>query len=203
MTFKRMISQMRFWMCLGRGDKRAKYAKKKKLFAEIGEQCWLPSTLPLYPKLVKIHNNVCIHRSVVMVTHDRMNNFLMKIPGSYQFKNTESLSPIEIMDNVYIGMNCVILGNVRIGPNAIVNAGSVVATDVPPNSIVAGNPAKVIGKFDIYSKTRVLIDKNVKYEFERVAKEAVAEKAIENAWEAFNKRKNKEQRAAKPAAKEE
>ena len=196
MTFKRMISQMRFWMYLGRGDKRAKYAKKKDLFAEVGEKCWLPSTLPLYPKLVKIHNNVIIHRSVVMVTHDRMNNFLKRIPGAYQFKRTESLCPIEIMDNVYIGMNCIILGNVRIGPNAIINSGSVITSDVPPNSIVEGNPAKVIGKFDIYNKTRVLFDTAAKYDVERVAKETVDQTAIDNAWEVFEKRKNKEQKAA-------
>ena len=57
------------------------------------------------------------------------------------------------MDNVYIGMGSIILGNVKIGPNVIIHAGSVVASDIPPNSIVAGVPAKVVGKFDIYTKT--------------------------------------------------
>jgi len=43
-----------------------------------------------------------------------------------------------------IGSGSTILSNVTIGENAIVGAGSVVTRDVPPNSIVAGNPAKVL-----------------------------------------------------------
>lgn len=58
------------------------------------------------------------------------------------------------MDNVFIGSNTSILSNVRIGPNAIVAAGSVVTKDVPPNSVVAGVPAKVIGTFDSYMEKR-------------------------------------------------
>jgi acetyltransferase-like isoleucine patch superfamily enzyme len=53
-------------------------------------------------------------------------------------------APIEIKDNVFIGMNSVILKGVTIGVNSVVAAGSVVAKDVPPNTIVAGNPAKII-----------------------------------------------------------
>ena len=194
MTIKRLMAQIRFWSYLGNGYKRAEYAKKKDLFAEIGEGSSLPSTIPLYPKLVKIHNNVRIHRSVVFVTHDRMNSFLSETSNSYSFKNTEMLNPIEIMDNVYIGMNCIILGNVRIGPNVIINSGSVVVSDVPPNSVVAGNPAKVIGKFDIFNKTRILMDKSSKDEFKRSSKEAVDDVAIKKAWLSFDNKKNKEQR---------
>lgn len=49
-----------------------------------------------------------------------------------------------IEDNVFIGPNAVIIGGCRVGKNAIIGAGSVVTKDVPANSIVAGNPAKVI-----------------------------------------------------------
>lgn len=53
-----------------------------------------------------------------------------------------------IEDNVFIGVNSVVLRNVRIGRNSIVGAGSVVTKDVPPNVIVAGNPAKIIKNLD-------------------------------------------------------
>ena len=43
-----------------------------------------------------------------------------------------------------IGSGATILSNVMIGENAIVGAGSVVTRDVPPNTIVAGNPAKIL-----------------------------------------------------------
>jgi len=52
--------------------------------------------------------------------------------------------PIVIADDVLIGCNSIILSGVLIGKGAIVGAGSVVTRDVPPYTIVAGNPAKVI-----------------------------------------------------------
>lgn len=54
--------------------------------------------------------------------------------------------PIVIEDKAWIGINSTILPGVRIGYGAIVGAGSVVTKDVPPMTIVAGNPAKFIKK---------------------------------------------------------
>ena len=197
MILKRLITQVRFWLYMGNGYKRAEYAKKKGLFGEIGERVKLPFSVPLYPKLVKIHNNVIMHHSVKLVTHDFMNAFLTQIPNSYQYRHKEILCPIEIMDNVYIGMNCIILGNVRIGPNVIINAGSVVVSDIPPNSIVAGVPAKVIGDFEMYKKTRFLTDKVIKFDFQRSGKEEIDNQAIENAWALFDKKKNRNKQSTR------
>lgn len=49
-----------------------------------------------------------------------------------------------IGNNVTLGANVVIIGDVRIGNNVVIGAGSVVVKDVPENSVVVGNPAKVI-----------------------------------------------------------
>ena len=49
-----------------------------------------------------------------------------------------------IGDNVTLGANVVIIGDIYIGNNVIVGAGSVVVKDVPENCVVAGNPAKII-----------------------------------------------------------
>jgi exopolysaccharide acyltransferase PssR len=49
-----------------------------------------------------------------------------------------------IGENCFIGINAMILPGVRIGDQVIVGAGAVVTKDVPANSVVAGNPAKVI-----------------------------------------------------------
>ena len=57
-----------------------------------------------------------------------------------------SESPVIIHDDVWIGCNCVILKGVEIGAGSIIGAGSVVTKDVPPNTMVAGNPAKVVKK---------------------------------------------------------
>lgn len=52
--------------------------------------------------------------------------------------------PVTIGDNVWIGNNVMILKGVSVGDNAIIGAGSVVTKDVPANTAVAGNPAKII-----------------------------------------------------------
>jgi serine acetyltransferase len=57
---------------------------------------------------------------------------------------TPPSSPVTIEDNVWIGAHAIILPGVRIGRNSVVGAGSVVTRDVPPDCIVAGNPAKVV-----------------------------------------------------------
>lgn len=52
-------------------------------------------------------------------------------------------SPV-IGNKVDIGANVVIIGDINIGENAVIAAGSVVIKDVPPNTIVAGNPATIV-----------------------------------------------------------
>ena len=50
----------------------------------------------------------------------------------------------EIGDNVVVGANVVIIGNIRIGNNVVIGAGSVVVKDIPDNAVVVGNPARII-----------------------------------------------------------
>lgn len=131
---------------------RTKYIIKKRLFAEVGENFFFqPRIVPLNAEYIHIHNNVAVASNVTFICHDVMQKVFNNLNDNKQVK--KKYGCIEIMDNVFIGSNSTILYDVKIGPNAIVAAGSVVTRDVPPGSIVGGVPAKVIGSFeDLYHK---------------------------------------------------
>ncbi|MDE5625758.1 MAG: acyltransferase [Muribaculaceae bacterium] len=59
-----------------------------------------------------------------------------------------TLAPVRICRGAWIGAGATILPGVTIGENAVVGAASVVTRDVAPNTIVAGNPAKLLRSFD-------------------------------------------------------
>ncbi|MFK4751018.1 sugar O-acetyltransferase [Oceanobacter antarcticus] len=61
-------------------------------------------------------------------------------------QTTESGLPIVIGDHVWLGGNVSVLAGVTIGDNCVIGAGSVVNRDIPPGTVAAGNPARVIQK---------------------------------------------------------
>ncbi len=63
-------------------------------------------------------------------------------------KNLEYAKKIIVGNNVWFGGNVVVLPGITIGNNSVIGAGSVVTKDVPENSVVVGNPAKVVKKID-------------------------------------------------------
>ena len=73
-----------------------------------------------------------------------------------------NIAPIEIFDNTFIGCGSIILPGMKIGPNAVVAAGAVVAKDVPEGAVVGGNPAKPIGDFDVLKEKRNLCNRKNK-----------------------------------------
>lgn len=133
-------------------DKRNKYIRKHHIFYEMGDNVFFqPRIIPSDPKLIKFHNNIIVTSNVTFVNHDIFHLGLNNLDkGRFPYEQ----NCIEVMDNVFIGCNSTILGNVKIGPNALIAAGSIVTKDVLPNTVVAGNPAKVISTFDHYLEKR-------------------------------------------------
>ncbi len=97
------------------------------------------------PYLIEIGEHCTITSGVTFITHDGgLWIFRDKIPDFQYF------APIKIKDNCFIGMNAIIMPGVTIGPNSVVGAGAVVTKDVPPNTVVAGVPARVIMTVEEY-----------------------------------------------------
>lgn len=100
------------------------------------------------PFLIEIGDNVTITRGVSFVNHDG---------GAALFRNEYSglnvYGKIKVGNNVFIGINTIIMPGVKIGNNVIVGAGSVVNRDVPDNVVVAGVPAKIIKTIDEYKES--------------------------------------------------
>ena len=119
----------------------------REMGVRVGERCRIYTTkFGGEPWLIRIGNHVCISNDVTFVNHN------LNWPFQDRYKSLTSFGTIEIRDNCQIGVNVTILPNVTIGPNSIVGAGSVVTKDIPPDSVAAGNPARVIGTMAEYEK---------------------------------------------------
>lgn len=145
----RLMQTIGLWMSFGAG-KRADYLREKKIFRSVGEgTTYMPRKVPLYPNMIKLGDHVAIASNVNFITHDGIHSIIGKdneiLPESLKdHKWTETIGCIDIGNHVFIAAGCYISYNVKIGDNVIVTANSVVTNDVPSNTVVRGNPAKVV-----------------------------------------------------------
>ena len=106
-----------------------------------------------YPWMVEIGNDVQITRGVIILTH----SYDWSVVKKKYSRLYGASGNVVIKDNVFIGVNTVILKGVTIGENSIIGAGSVVAKDIPANSVAVGNPAKVIHKNILTDRRKKLL----------------------------------------------
>lgn len=102
------------------------------------------------PWMIEIGRNVQITHGVVMLTHGYDWSVLKGVYGEV----LGSAGKVTIGDNVFIGVNTVILKGVSVGSNVIIGAGSLVNRDIPTDCVAAGNPARVIMTLDQYREKR-------------------------------------------------
>lgn len=91
------------------------------------------------PAYTRIGSNVALS-ACTLLGHDAVVRILNERFG----KKMDSVGPIDIRDNCFVGHGAIVMPRVTIGPDSIVAAGAVVTRDVPPGVVVGGNPARVI-----------------------------------------------------------
>ena len=124
---------------LHRGGKLSCLGKDNKAIIKIGNRSYIGDRTEIHAgSLVEIGNGCNISWNCTILDRD-----YHKLCS-----DEEIIKPVKICDNVWIGCNSTILKGVTIGEGAVVAAGSVVTKDVPPKTLVGGNPAKII-KSDI------------------------------------------------------
>lgn len=105
---------------------------------DIGKNVRIAKTVKLdtsvNPKGIHIGDNTWVLRNAMILSHDHCRG----VDGRNKLYETY------IGSNCVIGVNAIILPGVNIGNHCVVAAGAVVTKDTPPNSVVAGNPAKII-----------------------------------------------------------
>jgi len=102
------------------------------------------------PYLVDIGDHVLVAPGTQFITHDgAVCLFRDKHP------QIQLLGRITVGSNTYIGLNSIILPNTVIGNNCIIGAGSVVRGVIPDNSVVLGNPARIVMSTSLAEKTLV------------------------------------------------
>ena len=188
MKVKRLWWSVRLMTIRG-GVRRANYARKKRIYAQIGENVSIQSrVIPIYSELISFHNNIAVARNVDFVTYDIMHRVFNRLSDSElsEQRFSERIGCIEVMDNVFIGSNSIILYNTKIGPNVVIASGSVVTKDCEPNSVYAGVPARKIGNFDEFINKRFIKEKGNEIAT-TTHNQALTDEEVRNAWSVFKK----------------
>lgn len=122
---------------------------KKNGILKVGESCEIDNTVNFgsEPYLIKLGDKVRIASGVKFITHD---GGMWVIRNMGLNKNADKIGPIVLGNNIFIGVDAIILPNVKIGNNVIIGCRSIVTKDVPDNSVVAGSPAKYICSIEEY-----------------------------------------------------
>jgi acetyltransferase-like isoleucine patch superfamily enzyme len=133
----------RFIVEKSNSDRKIEFLRKEGMV--IGNNCHLDTlSFSTEPYLIEIGDHVGISSGTIFITHDAGISCFRS-----EFPDDDIFGKIKVGNNVFIGMNCTLLPNSSIGDNCIIGAGSVVRGKIPDNSVVIGNPAKVLMNMNV------------------------------------------------------
>jgi acetyltransferase-like isoleucine patch superfamily enzyme len=111
----------------------------------MGADCFVDPAAILetaYPENITIGNDVRVTAGAIIMTHIKPPHYL-RDKGYVPVV----LKPVVLEDHCFIGVNAVVMPGVTVGRASVVGSGAVVTADVPPLTMVAGNPARIIKRF--------------------------------------------------------
>lgn len=143
----------------GNAYKNAEYIRRHQILYHMGEGGYYhPWKLPGEPALVSIGDNVWISSNVRFITHDMSGDMLSHHPvygkDMEEVHSSYYMGKIIVGNNVMIGADVILMYDVTIGDDCIIAAGSVVTKDIPAGTVVAGVPAKPVGKLEDFVSKR-------------------------------------------------
>ncbi len=185
MNKKRLKQTIGLLFCRG-SNSRGKYLREKHIMDFVGEHVrYQPYIVPLYPELIRLHNNISVGAGTRFITHDATFGVLNHLENTEGKRFPERVGCIEVMDNVFIGYNVTILPNVKIGRNVIIGACSTVTKDLESDGVYVGTPAKRIGTFQDYvQKCSENSEGGYNYPYVR-HNQNISKDEIQRAWEFF------------------
>lgn len=123
------------------------YARKKGVSVGSGCRIYIKSW-GSEPFLISIGNKVTVTSGVKFLTHDG-STWLIHDENNERY---QKYAEINVGDNVFIGVNSIIMPGVSIGNNVVIGAGTVVTKDLPNDGVYVGVPAKRVGGFTEFSQ---------------------------------------------------
>ncbi|WP_127498095.1 acyltransferase [Paenibacillus glycanilyticus] len=152
MKNKLLNLRLKFMTPRGRAD----YLRNKGILKlGVGCEIYERESLGSEPYLIKLGNRVRVPAGVRFITHDGGMWVLRNLGWN---EKADKMGKIEVGDNVFFGINSIIMPGVTIGSNVIIGASSVVTKNIPDNMVYAGIPAKPICMIeDYYNKNKAYI----------------------------------------------
>ncbi len=135
----------------------------KELGVKIGEGCELLcnpySAFGSEPYLITLGDHVRVTKGCLFITHD---GGAWVIRGDEGCEQIDKFGKITVGNNVFIGMNSIIMPGVTIGDNVVIGAGSIVTKSIPNCQVWAGVPARFIKDYDNYKQGLISNGDNTK-----------------------------------------
>lgn len=172
-----LIARMNEYNATSPAETEKRAALIKEMFAEAGEGCYIepPFHANWGGKHVRLGNYVYANFNLTLVDDGNIDigDNVMFAPNVTVITATHPVLPalrekglqfnvdVKICPNVWIGAGAIIMPGITVGENSVVGAGSVVTKDVPPNTVVVGNPARVLREIGEHDRIYYFKDKKI------------------------------------------